>query len=288
MGKYTFEQWCLDNDKTDLLNRWDYEMTGFGPGDITYASAKFVFFKCPKKIHESEKRRIYVLTSKSSKQHTFRCKQCMEELNIRHDLTGDVYGSLTVLEPDVGKTKANHDGTYWFCKCSCGSIVSYLGTHLKNGSCTTCGDKSVHRVGSNNSNWKGGVTPRLLCDRSSKEYEQWRDTVYSKDWYTCQCCGAYGNDIEKNAHHIKNFSEYDDIKYDVANGMCLCANCHHIKNVDSYHNIYGTRGNTPQQLEEYINKRRKKLGIYIPFSIDEYLSGKILKPDDIRMFKQVC
>lgn len=40
----------------------------------------------------------------------------------------------------------------------------------------------------------------------------------------------------------------------------------------------GTVNNTPEQLEEYIKKRRKKLGIDIPFSIKSYLEGEILKP----------
>lgn len=32
----------------------------------------------------------------------------------------------------------------------------------------------------------------------------------------------------------------------------------------------GTYNNTPEQLEEYINKKRKQLGINIPFNIKNY------------------
>lgn len=279
--KYTFEQWCNDNNRFDLLNRWDYEKTGFAPSDITYASAKPVYFKCPNGIHESEMRKVYVITSKNSDQYTFKCKECMEELNIKNDLTNQIYGELLVLKPDIKRTKSNNDGTYWFCQCSCGNIVSYLGTHIKNGSCTTCGDRSFHRSGEKNSNWKGGITPKLLSDRTSLKYEEWRNSVYAKDWYTCQCCGASGQ-IEKNAHHINNFSEHEDLKYDISNGICLCAKCHHIKYTGSFHNLYGTHNNTPKQLETYINNKRKQLGINIPFSIDSYLAGNILQPQDIQ------
>ena len=214
MGKqrYTFYQWCIDNNKDDLLKRWDYDKTGFGPEDITYASAKPVYFKCPSGLHESEKRRVYVLTSKSSEQSTFKCKECLKILNIRNDLTGNKFGELTVIKPDIERTKSNNDGTYWICECSCGNIVSYLGTHLKNGSCTTCGNRKIHRAGQKNSNWKGGITPALLSDRTSSEYKNWRDKVYSRNWYTCQCCGKYNN-IEKNAHHIYNFSDNEDYEY---------------------------------------------------------------------------
>lgn len=65
------------------------------------------------------------------------------------------------------------------------------------------------------------------------------------------------------------------------NGMCLCENCHAVKIDGSFHNLYGTFDNTPEQLEEYINLRRSQLGIAIPFSLESYLAGDILKPGDI-------
>ena len=283
MGKksrYTFYQWCIDNDRDDLLNRWDYESTGFGPSDITYASAKPVYFKCPNGIHESEPRKVYVLTSKNASQKTFICKKCNEIVNHNFiDLTGMAFGELKVLCLDT--TMVDKNDSYWICKCSCGCEKSIRGASLKNGAIVTCGNRSIHRLGENNSNWKGGITPVLLSKRTSSDYNTWRDAVYSKDWYTCQCCGASGSDIEKNAHHILNFAEYPDLEYDPNNGICLCSSCHHIKCIGSFHNVYGTRNNTSEQLEEYINNKRKQLGINIPFSIDNYRSGIILKPEMI-------
>lgn len=276
--KYYFKQWCEDNNRYDLLDRWDYEKTGFGPEDITYASAKTVYFKCPEGIHESEPKKVYRLTNKLTDQHDFICSECnkIKRHNFQ-DLTGKKYGELTIIEHDVERSK-NSKETYWICKCSCGNIKSVAAPHLKNGAVVTCGDRKIHRSGGNNSNWKGGITPKLISKRTSNDYKMWRDAVYAKDWYTCQCCGAYGDDVEKNAHHINNFSEYEELEYDVNNGICLCSECHHIKAKGSFHNIYGTRNNTAKQLEEYINQRRKQLGIDTPFSIDEYKSGKILKP----------
>lgn len=34
------------------------------------------------------------------------------------DMTGEVYGFLTVIERDTSRK-----GSYWKCKCSCGNIV---------------------------------------------------------------------------------------------------------------------------------------------------------------------
>ena len=94
--KISFKQWCEENDKQDLLDRWDYEKTGFGPEDITHASAKPVYFKCPEGLHESEMRKVYVVTSGA--QNSFVCKQC--DAIWRHDrkdITGMKFGELTVL-----------------------------------------------------------------------------------------------------------------------------------------------------------------------------------------------
>lgn len=279
--RYSFKQWCIDNNKIDLLGLWDYEKTGFAPEDITYASAKPVYFKCPNGIHESGLRYVHRITCKND-QSNFRCKECFKEHPIIKDISGQIFGELTVIEPDFEATQnhSNH-GTYWKCICSCGSVVSVFANSLKDGRQVTCGDRSIHRKGENNSNWKGGITPILLSERTSKEYNSWRDEVYSNNWYTCQCCGKYGDDINKNAHHINNFSEYDEMKYDVKNGILLCEECHHIRRNGSFHNVYGTHNNTAQQLEQYINNKRQQLGINIPFTIDSYLSGNILRPGDV-------
>lgn len=79
-NRYSFKQWCEDNNRQDLLDRWDYEKTGFAPEDITFASAKPVYFKCPKGIHESEKKRVNTITSGS--QNNFVAKSAMKNLGM--------------------------------------------------------------------------------------------------------------------------------------------------------------------------------------------------------------
>ena len=63
--------------------------------------------------------------------------------------------------------------------------------------------------------------------RNTKEYQNWRISVFKRDLYTCQDCDQVGGEI--NAHHIKTFKKYPDSRYDVDNGVTLCVNCHRLR-----------------------------------------------------------
>lgn len=73
--------------------------------------------------------------------------------------------------------------------------------------------------------WKGGVTPRNKADRKGTRYADWRKAVFERDSYTCQHCGdnSGGN---LNAHHLKDFANHLELRFDVANGLTLCEPCH--------------------------------------------------------------
>ena len=111
--------------------------------------------------------------------------------------------------------------------------------------------------GENNWNWKGGVTAKNESERKSWKYKEWRQAVYEKDNFTCQCCGKTINEIMINAHHIVNFSDNEELRYDVNNGIFLCEECHSVSYLESFHSIYGVSNNTKVQLDEYIKNRRK-------------------------------
>lgn len=415
---YSFEQWCLDNNRQDLLDRWDYELNEKQPSDVSYKSNKKYWFKCPRGIHDSQlqdvqyfasgrSKEMYCIKCRSFAQHVidkhgedyfekiwnignvldpwkvpyksskngifnclenslhiyeqtffnrfedaqcpyctnhkimkenslgynvpkmlprwsdknkntpydyapksgalvwwkcengihddfqrtianssyrdFRCPDCAMTANAKShiiDLTGQQIGELLVLEYDE-ETSNLKGSVYWKCLCSCTTIKSIPSSSLLYGGAVTCGNKSIHYTGENSPNWKGGITPEILIARTSSEYIKWRDDVYAKDWYTCQCCGE-SSGINKQAHHLRNFSDNEDLRYDVNNGILLCDKCHYTTIPGSFHNIYGTINNTPEQLEEYINNKRKELGIDIPFTIEGYLNGNILKPKDIK------
>lgn len=99
--------------------------------------------------------------------------------------------------------------------------------------------------------WKGGVEYHRV-ERSTYEYRIWRKGVFDRDKYTCQCCGDKshkGHAVTLAAHHIKNWNDNKDYRYDIDNGITLCERCHL-----NFHSKYGKRNNTKEQLDEFIDK----------------------------------
>ena len=71
----SFKEWCIENDKQDVLNRWDYELNNCLPSEISYGTHKKYWFKCDKHIkHKSELKNIKSFTSGHN--GVMDCKQC--------------------------------------------------------------------------------------------------------------------------------------------------------------------------------------------------------------------
>jgi hypothetical protein len=96
--------------------------------------------------------------------------------------------------------------------------LTITGTHLSKKR------ESIGMRGEKHWNWKGGVTAQIDKLRKSDEYKQWRESVYRRDKWTCQRCGRKIKPI--TAHHIKSFTGFPDLRFEVTNGTTLCRSCH--------------------------------------------------------------
>lgn len=111
--------------------------------------------------------------------------------------------------------------------------------------------RESHR-GENSPVWKGDLATTVRDGRELPEYRDWRKAVFDRDLYTCQCCGArngYGKYIRLESHHIKNWKDNPEYRYDVDNGITLCMNCHLL-----FHSKYGKNNNNENQLIEFMEE----------------------------------
>jgi 5-methylcytosine-specific restriction endonuclease McrA len=115
----------------------------------------------------------------------------------------------------------------WLMTCEDCGVQKMVNAPFTQKRCIKC---SSRRVGSNNNNWKGGITPENHKIRTSPEYHAWRQAVFERDNYTCVFCGKKGGEL--NADHIRPFAKYPDLRFEVLNGRTLCFPCH--KTTDSY------------------------------------------------------
>lgn len=77
--------------------------------------------------------------------------------------------------------------------------------------------------------WRGGITSLNLAIRNRVEYKQWREAVFTRDNWTCQECGARSKKncyIRIEAHHIKPFATFPELRFKIDNGKTLCKKCH--------------------------------------------------------------
>ena len=72
--KYSFTQWCRDNNHQDWLDLWDYELNEIDPEEVAFRSGKKYWFKCPRGLHASTHRCPSHLTVNENS--ALICKKC--------------------------------------------------------------------------------------------------------------------------------------------------------------------------------------------------------------------
>ena len=332
----TFYEWCVENNRMDLNDRFDVELNKCTTHDIGCKSNRKWYFKCPRGLHESELYVMHFVTRNKDKNLV--CRKCNSLAQVVIDNFGEdylwrhwhpdntispwditAYGAKNKVKIQCDKKEyhvyeqipisfaqgikcpycinrkvhpldsfgamfpemifrwsdKNDTSPYeyaphsekkaWF-KCPNGKHEDYL-QKICNAvtygfTCRKCENEraGLQKRGENNKFWRGGISGQNDILRQRFEYKNWRTNVYERDKYTCQCCGAVGNKL--NAHHVYPFSCYEDLRYDVDNGITLCTECHDSTISGSFHNVYGTHDTTPDQLREYI-LNKSSIDVYV-------------------------
>ncbi len=135
------------------------------------------------------------------------CKRCGMELPEGAPYEGnanDVYcGDCAFLNGIINGEEYLHNHCYWLCLPNLRAVVRNGKIYVDN---------------------KPFFWERESRDRNAPEYREWREQVFSRDDYTCQKCGQRGKKL--NAHHVKQYALYPDLRFDLDNGITLCDDCH--------------------------------------------------------------
>jgi len=107
------------------------------------------------------------------------------------------------------------------------------------------GKPHFNQRGKNHPRWGGDETLEHERIRKRIEYKTWRETIFSRDKWTCQKCKMRGKKL--NVHHIFNFADFSDLRISVDNGITLCEECH-----KEFHGLYGVKNNTEKKFKKFL------------------------------------
>lgn len=186
----SFEQWCLESNRKDLLDRWDYELNSKKPSEVTYRTTKKIYyFKCPRGIHQSE---IKILGHVVSGDRTSECTKC----NSFAQYLIDNYGKNALfLYWDYKRNNVDPWSLTYSCakkvwiKCQNKdyheSYLTYCNSFVKGDRCPYCASKKgkIHHLDS-----LGSVLPESLKVWSTKnKLSPFDYTPYSSEkvWWKC-------------------------------------------------------------------------------------------------------
>lgn len=185
-----------------------------------------------------------------------KCKNCGKELSAYHC-------EYCVKCSHKKELNANWKGGNPHC-IDCGAIVSsrdalrckkclllfQVGTnhpmYNKKHSIETIKKISINTKGKNlgetSPHWNPNISNEERRNRRHiQENYNWRDEVYKRDNFTCQCCGDNkGRNL--NAHHLEGYHWCKELRYEVNNGITICKKCH-----NKFHKQFGYLWNTTEQ-----------------------------------------
>ena len=68
--------WCEQNNRSDILELWDYDLNKYEPDVVSWASKYDIYFKCENGKHKSHSMKLYSATSNGA---SILCKECYLE-----------------------------------------------------------------------------------------------------------------------------------------------------------------------------------------------------------------
>lgn len=193
MNKKTFYDWCIDNNKKIYLQNWNYEKNNFSPKECTYGSAKKIFFKCPRGLHEDTYKPINNITGATRHNKNNYCLYCNSFKqwcldNNHNDLINLWDYKLNKISPD--KVGYSSNNAYYF-KCKRGLheshkhvIQAITGNNHNLVKCKKC--NSIAQYGIDNID--EDFIDKYWSDKNETNPFEIQLNSRNKIWIKCQYC----------------------------------------------------------------------------------------------------
>lgn len=152
--KKNFDDWCIENKRTDLLDRWDYELNTRSPKQVGMTSTSLYYFKCPVGLHESSPYKLINVVRHTNS--SVKCVFCNSFAKWGIDTFGSDfldkywdYDKNIDIDPWVLAYKSNID-IYIFCqeKSYHGSYKTQPAKFVAGGRCPYCSSIYIHPLDS--------------------------------------------------------------------------------------------------------------------------------------------
>lgn len=161
------------------------------------------------------------------------CNTCSKSILYKYDYVKECFEQedCVLLEEEYKNCKTP---MRYIAKCGHESTITFdqfLNADSATKRCRDCHKHTYHEV---------------PVDRNRTASKTWRKAVYARDGYSCRKCGHHGGDL--NAHHLGAYDVFPEVRFDVSNGVTLCATCHVM-----FHSVYGFGGNTPEQFNQWLS-----------------------------------
>lgn len=147
------------------------------------------------------------------------------------DLSNHRFGRLIVLRIHKWRWSGS---ICWECICDCGKERIVSGKNLKSGNTKSCGCLKEDIKNNYYSYFKQRIRKCAPNVRGSRDYRQWRLSIFERDDYICQYCSK--KQKNPHTHHINNYADFPEQRLLLENGITLCKKHH-----KEYHLYDGSR-----------------------------------------------
>lgn len=205
-GDLSFTQWCINSNRTDILDRWDNNLNNISPDLIAYSTNKKYWFTCDKGIHGSELKSINSLTSVKDKKLT--CNQCNSFAqwgidNLGNDFLDNYWSDKNTVNP-YSISKGSKNMVYIKCQNNSNheDYVIRCDNFISGSRCNICGSRKLHKTNSLAYLYKEATI--LWSEKNTKQPSEYLPHSMHAVWWKCH--NGVHNDYIRDIHNSTRFN----------------------------------------------------------------------------------